>query len=63
MGWIKFTEADWLAYGNSHKNIFHMIKMQDVRDYIESHDLERKSTSDGSVGFIVPVSAIPHQII
>lgn len=27
LGWYKFCQADWLAYGNSQRNEFYMIKM------------------------------------
>lgn len=60
-GWYCFTQADWLAYGNSTKNIFYMIRMNDLRDYIETHKPERKITNDGAEGFLVPLNEIQYQ--
>ena len=34
LGWYKFCQADYLAYGDSKINVFHMIKMNDLRNYI-----------------------------
>ena len=63
LGWFRFTQADWLAYGNSKKNEFYMIKMQDLRNYIETHELELKTTSDGAQGFLVSLNNIKYQIL
>lgn len=63
LGWFRFTQAEWLAYGNSQTNEFYMIKMQDLRNYIEKHNPERKITNDGAEGFLVPLKSLQYQIL
>jgi hypothetical protein len=41
-GWFKFTQADLLAYGDSLNGTFYMIKMDVLREYVETHELISK---------------------
>lgn len=33
-GWINFTQADILAYGDSYNSVFYLFKMDDIKEYI-----------------------------
>lgn len=37
-GWFKFCKADLLFYGDAKRNIFYVIKMSDLRDFIQKHN-------------------------
>ena len=50
-----------LAYGDSKNNKFYMIKMQDLRDYIEDHEPEYKICGDGAEGYLVPLKYVQYQ--
>lgn len=36
-GWFQFCKADLLYYGDAQKHIFYVIKMSDLREYVENH--------------------------
>ena len=60
-GWLHFCEADFLYYIDSHTYITYIIKIDELRHFIATHkrDLAIKSTFDGSIGYIVPLAAMP----
>lgn len=58
IGWYYFTQADYLAYGDSKNEIFYIIKMQDLRNYIESRNLQQTITGDGAKGFLIALNDI-----
>lgn len=60
LGWFDFCEADWLAYGDAITEQFHCIKMEDLRQLINSRRWwETKEADGGAVrGYIVPISEI-----
>ena len=60
-GWFHFCEADFLYYIDSHTYITYIIKIDELRHFIATHkrDLAIKSTFDGSIGYIVPLAAMP----
>ena len=60
-GWLHFCEADFLYYIDSHTYITYIIKIDELRHFIAIHkrDLAIKSTFDGSIGYIVPLAAMP----
>ena len=60
-GWFHFCEADFLYYIDSHTYITYIIKIDELRRFIATHkrDLAIKSTFDGSIGYIVPLAAMP----
>ena len=60
-GWFHFCEADFLYYIDSHTYITYIIKIDELRRFIATNkrDLAIKSTFDGSIGYIVPLAAMP----
>ena len=60
-GWFHFCEADFLYYIDSHTYITYIIKIDELRHFIATNkrDLAIKSTFDGSIGYIVPLAAMP----
>ena len=60
-GWFHFCEADFLYYIDSHTYITYIIKIDELRHFIAIHkrELAIKSTFDGSIGYIVPLAAMP----
>ena len=60
-GWLYFCEADFLYYIDSNSLLTYIIKIDELRRFIATHkrDLAIKSTYDGSIGYIVPLAAMP----
>ena len=60
-GWLHFCEADFLYYIDSNSLSTYIIKFDELRHFITTHkrDLAIKSTFDGSIGYIVPLAAMP----
>lgn len=58
LGWYRFIQADMLAYGDSKTETFYMIKVQDLKDYVEAHELPTKTTNDGATGYLLPLEDI-----
>lgn len=60
-GWLNFCEADFLYYIDSNSLSTYIIKFDELRRFITTHkrDLAIKSTFDGSIGYIVPLAAMP----
>ena len=60
-GWFHFCEADFLYYIDSHTYITYIIKIDELRRFIATNkrDLAIKSTFDVSVGFVIPLAAMP----
>ena len=60
-GWYNFIEADFVYYGDSINRTFYIIKVDELKAYIESNkkDLTIKGTFDGSYGYIIPLSNAP----
>lgn len=60
-GWFHFSEADFLYYIDSNSLLTYIIKFDELRRFIATHkrDLAIKSTYDGSIGYIVPLAAMP----
>ena len=60
-GWFHFCEADFLYYIDSHTYITYIIKIDELRHFIATNkrNLAIKSTYDGSIGYIVPLAAMP----
>lgn len=70
-GWFKFCKADLLFYGDAKKNIFYVIKMSDLRDFIEKHNsLQQRRAGDYnykgelkkvSNGILVPIKKLSQE--
>lgn len=60
-GWFHFSEADFLYYIDESSFLTYIIKFDELRHFIATHkrDLAIKSTYDGSIGYIVPLAAMP----
>lgn len=60
-GWFHFSEADFLYYIDESSFLTYIIKFDELRHFIATHkrDLAIKSTFDGSIGYIVPLAAMP----
>ena len=60
-GWFNFCEADFLYYIDANSYLTYIIKINELRHFIATHkrDLIIKSTYDGSIGYIVPLAAMP----
>ena len=60
-GWFNFCEADFLYYIDETSLLTYIIKFDELRHFITTHkrDLAIKSTFDGSIGYIVPLAAMP----
>lgn len=46
MGWYLFCQADYLFYGDSVNEIFYILKMDDLRDYLENNFTEQRNAAD-----------------
>lgn len=57
-GWWPHCQADFLVYGDAISHLFHIFPMDELRKRVDTLDLQTKFTSDGSVGLILPLSAI-----
>ena len=60
-GWFNFCEADFIYYIDETSLLTYIIKFDELRHFITTHkrDLAIKSTFDGSIGYIVPLAAMP----
>ena len=60
-GGFHFSEADFLDYIDETSLLTYIIKFDELRHFITTHkrDLAIKSTFDGSIGYIVPLAAMP----
>ena len=60
-GWFHFSEADFLYYIDSNSFLTYIIKFDELRRFIATNkrNLAIKSTFDGSIGYIVPLAAMP----
>ena len=60
-GWFHFSEADFLYYIDSNSLSTYIIKFDELRHFIATNkrNLAIKSTFDGSIGYIVPLAAMP----
>lgn len=60
IGWFEFCLADYLAYGDAVNGIFYFMKLSDLKNYIyeSKEDLRQRSSWDGSVGYVIPVSDV-----
>lgn len=60
-GWFNFCEADFIYYIDETSLLTYIIKFDELRHFIATHkrDLAIKSTFDGSIGYIVPLAAMP----
>ena len=60
-GWFNFCEADFIYYIDESSFLTYIIKFDELRRFIAIHkrDLAIKSTFDGSIGYIVPLAAMP----
>lgn len=60
-GWFNFCEADFLYYIDETSLLTYIIKFDELRRFIATHkrNLAIKSTFDGSIGYIVPLAAMP----
>lgn len=47
-GWILFTQADILAYGDSYNRIFYLFSMKDIKDYIEQNRMTLRTRTTNS---------------
>ena len=52
-GWYKFCEADFLAYGNARKNEFYVIRMAELKNYIDTVSPNLITTNDGAKGYLI----------
>ena len=57
-GWWKHCEADYLVYGDAIARKFYIIPMPELRQRVDSLLLTTRSTSDGSVGKLLPLCKI-----
>ena len=60
-GWFNFCEADFIYYIDETSLLTYIIKFDELRRFIATNkrDLAIKSTFDGSIGYIVPLAAMP----
>lgn len=57
-GWWKHCQADYLVYGDAVNRKFYIIPLLELRERVETLNLYTRSTKDGSVGLILPLSKI-----
>ena len=57
-GWWKHCQADYLVYGDAVKRKFYVIPLLELRERVNTLSLRTRSTSDYSVGLILPLTAI-----
>ena len=57
-GWWKHCQADYLVYGDAVNRKFYIIPLLELRERVETLNLYTRSTRDGSVGLILPLSKI-----
>lgn len=53
LGWYRFCEADYLAYGDARKNIFYVIPMAELREKVKKLPKKIKQCGYDSIGQIV----------
>ena len=60
-GWFNFCEADFIYYIDETSLLTYIIKFDELRRFIATNkrNLAIKSTFDGSIGYIVPLAAMP----
>lgn len=47
-GWINFTQADILAYGDSYNSVFYLFKMDDIKEYVKANSNNIRTTFTNS---------------
>lgn len=45
-GWFKFCQAEYLYYGDSNNNLFYVLKMDDLRQFIRNNKTEQRKAPD-----------------
>ena len=58
LGWWRFCEADYLAYGDAVNREFYIIPLVDLRERVYFLNLEQKRCGGDSVGLLLPLAAI-----
>ncbi len=73
-GWINYTEADYIFYGDSINHIFYVFSTGDMRKYLKEHkeDYQTRIATDyykdtaiirkQSLGAVVPLESLRHAI-
>lgn len=64
-GWFNFCEADLLAYGDANNKIFYVIRIPELRAYVNANkeQLKQVRTFDGSEGYALPLKDIKNIVI
>ena len=68
-GWLKFCQADLLAYGDAVNEVFYCFSFQKFKDYINNakKSLTECRTLDGAYGYLVSLdhilAVLPYQTI
>lgn len=58
IGWFNFCQADFLAYGNSVKNKFYVIELQELRERIKKLSLRIANCGQDSCGYLLNINQI-----
>lgn len=60
-GWLQFCKADFLFYGDARNRIFYALEVDELREYVlqNKDKLKRRSTNDGSIGYLLPLKDAP----
>ena len=59
-GWFQFCQADLLAYGDAHNNIFYIIDMEQLRKHLFFNQYKVTGCNGDSTGLLVPLADIKH---
>lgn len=58
LGWWRFCEADYLAYGDFHNNIFYVFKVEELKNRVESLNLSTRCCGSDSQGIIISLDQV-----
>lgn len=62
IGWWRFCEADFLAYGNAHTDEFYIFDLAQLHRRVEQLPVVKGACAD-SIGLLIPLDAVRDLII
>lgn len=57
-GWLAFSQADFIAYGDAAAQVFHFFSLNELKQYISNNQVKKTSCGSDSEGFLVPLAAV-----
>lgn len=62
-GWWRWCSADYLAYGDAHKQVFYLFDMAKLKERVAKMSLTTRGCGYDSQGLILPLAAVEDLII